>query len=111
MEEDPKNRPDGILFRKGQTEIKSATDKILHKGIYPEEKIFAALEKALAFLGDGRIEGLYRICLFHYLLEYIHPFYDGNGRLGRFVVSESKKIFKNITKPLTRVTIHETGAT
>ena len=88
MEEAPQNRPDGILFRKGQTEIKSATDKILHKGIYPEEKIFAALEKALAFLGDGRIESLYRICLFHYLLEYIHPFYDGNGRLGRFVVSE-----------------------
>ena len=58
MEEDPKNRPDGILFRKGQTEIKSATDKILHKGIYPEEKIFAALEKALAFLGDGRAAGL-----------------------------------------------------
>lgn len=88
MEEDPKNRPDGVLFRKGQTEIKSAADKVLHKGIYPEEKIISAVEKALAFLGDERIEGLYRICLFHYLLEYIHPFYDGNGRLGRFVVSE-----------------------
>ena len=88
MEEDPKNRPDGIIFRKDQTEVKSATDRVIHKGIYPEEKIISAVEKALAFLDDESIEGLYRICLFHYLLEYIHPFYDGNGRLGRFVVSE-----------------------
>ncbi len=88
MEEDPKNRPDGVIFRKDQTEVKSAADKVIHKGVYPEENIIAAVEKALAFLGDESVEGLYRICLFHYLLEYIHPFYDGNGRLGRFIVSE-----------------------
>lgn len=88
MEEDPKNRPDGVIFRKDQTAVRSATDKVIHNGIYPEEKIIEAVQKALDFLGDEAIEGLYRICLFHYLLEYIHPFYDGNGRLGRFVVSE-----------------------
>lgn len=88
MEEDPKNQPDGVIFRKDQTAVRSATDKVIHNGIYPEEKIIEAVQKALDFLGDEAIEGLYRICLFHYLLEYIHPFYDGNGRLGRFVVSE-----------------------
>lgn len=88
LAEDPKNAPDGVLFRKDQAEVKNGADKVIHKGVYPEEAILDAMEKALTVLGDDRIDGLYRVCLFHYLLEYIHPFYDGNGRLGRFIVSE-----------------------
>ena len=45
------------------------------------------MEQALAFLQDDSCEVLYRIAIFHYLLEYIHPFYDGNGRVGRFLCS------------------------
>ena len=60
---------------------------MIHKGLYPESKIMDAMEKALDFLGDNSIEHLFRICVFHYLIEYIHPFYDGNGRLGRFILS------------------------
>lgn len=86
--EDPKHRPDGKWFRKDLTEIKNGVGRVIHRGLYPEEAIIASMEKALAFLRDASVEGLYRICLFHYLLEYIHPFYDGNGRLGRFIVSE-----------------------
>ena len=86
--EDPKNLPDGTLFRKDQAEVKNSADKVIHKGIYPEKNIIAAVESALRFLQDDNVESLYRISLFHYLIEYIHPFYDGNGRLGRFIVSE-----------------------
>lgn len=85
--EDPNNMPDGEIFRKDMAEVKSATDKVVHKGVYPEHAIISEMEKALAFLHDDRIDPLYRICIFHYLLEYIHPFYDGNGRLGRFIAS------------------------
>lgn len=85
--ENPNNRPDGKIFRKDMAEVKSATDKVVHKGVYPEKAIIHEMEKALAFLQNDSIEALYRICIFHYLLEYIHPFYDGNGRLGRFIVS------------------------
>lgn len=85
--EDEDNRPDGKLFRKDQTTVRSATDKIIHAGLTPERRIIEAMEKALAFLHDESVEMLYRICLFHYMIEYIHPFYDGNGRLGRFIVS------------------------
>lgn len=87
VNENPKNRPDGQLFRKDMTEIKTVTEKVKHKGAYPESAIIDGVEKALAFLNDKSIEPLYRICIFHYLLEYIHPFYDGNGRLGRFILS------------------------
>ena len=45
------------------------------------------MKSALSFLNNNRIDKLYTSCLFHYMLEYIHPFYDGNGRLGRFIFS------------------------
>lgn len=85
--EDPGNAPDGKIFRKDQTTIRSATDRVIHEGLMPETRIITSMEKALAFLNDASVESLYRICIFHYMMEYIHPFYDGNGRLGRFIVS------------------------
>ena len=81
--------PDGKLFRKDPVEIYNAAGKSIHTGVCPEEKIIEDLGKALSFLHDDSVHELYRTCLFHYLFEYIHPFYDGNGRLGRFLVSYS----------------------
>ena len=81
--------PDGELFRKDPVNVYNLAGKPIHTGIYPESKIFETMEKALRFYHDDTINELYRTCLFHYLLEYIHPFYDGNGRLGRFLVSYS----------------------
>lgn len=83
----PKNIPDGKIFRKDMTEISGAAGQVIHRGAYPEEKLIAQMEKALQFLHDENHEPLYRICLFHYLFEYLHPFYDGNGRIGRFIFS------------------------
>ena len=85
--DDPDSMPDGEIFRKGQTELYSEAGKIIHRGKYPEKEIITAMEKALGFLNDERVLPLYRLCIFHYLLEYVHPFYDGNGRLGRFILS------------------------
>ena len=85
--ENPRNRPDGKLFRKDITSVYSVTDREVHRGVYPEAAIIESIKKALSFLNDTSVEQLYRISVFHYLLEYIHPFYDGNGRLGRFIVS------------------------
>ena len=85
--EDPNNKPDGVLFRKDSVSVHSETDKVIHTGLTPESKIIEAMEQALNFLNDESVEKLFRICLFHYLIEYIHPFYDGNGRLGRFILS------------------------
>ena len=102
--ENKNNAPDGKIFRKEQTAIHSATDKVIHEGITPESKIISYMEKALAFLHDDNIEELYRICLFHYLIEYIHPFYDGNGRLGRFILSYS---ISNALEPLLSYRISE----
>ncbi len=105
LAENPQNKPDGEIFRKDMTAIHSATDKVLHKGLYPEREIIAAMEKALAFLHDNSVDQLWRICIFHYLIEYIHPFYDGNGRLGRFILSYC---LSELLEPLLSYRISET---
>lgn len=87
ISENSANRPDGKIFRKEITSIYSPSQKVIHNGVYPEAKIIDSMNQALAFLHDDSIEELFRVCIFHYLIEYIHPFYDGNGRLGRFIFS------------------------
>ena len=46
------------------------------------------MDKALSILNDENIPLLVRVTIFHYLFGYIHPFYDGNGRLIRFITSQ-----------------------
>lgn len=87
MEEDPQNKPDGAIFRKGSESIYNAAGKAIHQGVYPEDKIIQCMEQALNFLNSNKTEQLFQICIFHYLFEYIHPFYDGNGRMGRLILS------------------------
>lgn len=87
VQENTDNRPDGKLFRKGQASVIDTFGDELHRGIFPEEKIIECMKKALDFLNDDSVQKLYTVSIFHYLFEYIHPFYDGNGRLGRFILS------------------------
>lgn len=81
------NAPDGIIFRKTPVEVITKTDKVLHTGLYPENKIIEAMNAALEILYNQDIPKLIRIAIFHYLFGYIHPFYDGNGRMSRFITS------------------------
>ncbi len=105
LHENPTNKPDGEIFRKEVVTVHSETDKVIHTGLTPESKIIESMTNALDFLNDDSVEGLFRICIFHYLIEYIHPFYDGNGRLGRFILSYG--ISKTLT-PLIAFRISET---
>ncbi|MGN0060434.1 MAG: Fic family protein [Coriobacteriales bacterium] len=60
---------------------------MVHSGVHPESLIIEDLEKSLRLLNDDTIEPLVRAAVFHYLFGYIHPFYDGNGRVNRFISS------------------------
>ena len=85
--ENENNKPDGKLFRKDCVSVNRSDDKIIHRGITPESKIIETLDIALNILNDESIDSILRISIFHYLFGYIHPFYDGNGRLNRFITS------------------------
>ena len=83
----PHNTPDGELFRKGPVQVIDGSGRTIHCGLAPESAIIAALEAGLAFLHDEAIPLLARIAVFHFLFGYAHPFYDGNGRISRFISS------------------------
>lgn len=83
----PDNLPDGEIFRKDSVDVLSASQKAIHKGLFPETRIIEVMSKALEILNDEKIDVIIRTAIYHYLFGYIHPFYDGNGRTSRFISS------------------------
>lgn len=57
-------------------------DKLVHMAP-PPSRVAQLIEDLLAWLGDSDWHPLIISCVFHYEFEFIHPFADGNGRMGR----------------------------
>lgn len=68
----------------------------------PAKRVPGLMKNLFAFLKkDQETSWLLKACIFHYELEFIHPFIDGNGRMGRFwqqlLLARENFIFKFIT--------------
>lgn len=85
--EDRLNISDGEIFRKDSVYIQNKTGKTIHTGINPESKIIETLTSCLDMLKNENYNKLVSIAVFHYMFGYVHPFYDGNGRVSRFISS------------------------
>ena len=68
-----RSRPFGVVDQEGH---------VLHFGTLPQYVPDLVME-LLDWVKDSDIHILIRSCVFHYELELIHPFADGNGRIGR----------------------------
>lgn len=86
IKEDPNDAPDGLYFRKSSVSVMKK-GRVIHEGIMPESALNSAMEQALKFLNDDDFDPLIRTSAFHYMFGYIHPFYNGNGRMTRFISS------------------------
>ena len=82
----PENKLDGVLFRKGRINISNGTTNI-HSGDPSERTIVEHINDLTKFMNRKDIPSLLKASIVHYYFEYIHPFYDGNGRFGRFLFS------------------------
>lgn len=87
------------LFRTRPVVIESNRGKILHEGVMPETAIKKMLEQMLALMHSEEIPEIYSALLSHFLFEYVHPFYDGNGRTGRYLLALS------LSTPLSQPTV------
>lgn len=68
-----RSRPVGVVDKEGN---------VLHLGTLPQY-VPALMEELMQWTENSPLPVLIKSCVFHYEFEVIHPFADGNGRLGR----------------------------
>lgn len=84
------------VFRSGQVGVVDNSGNILHFGTLPQY-VPQLIEELLNWTKNNDTHPLITGCVFHYEFELIHPFADGNGRLGRLwhtlLLSKWKPLF------------------
>ena len=90
--------PDAGCYRKSGVGVMSG-DKVVHMA--PQaERVPQLMSDLLGWLKETELPPLIASCIFHYEFEFIHPFTDGNGRLGRLwqtlILSKWQKLFVNL---------------
>lgn len=94
--------PDGLMFRKQGVGVRDTSkEKWVHRNEYSEYEIVDFLNKMLNFISHYEAPVLLKILASHFMFEYLHPFYDGNGRLGRYIIA---KLLKDNLEHVTALT-------
>lgn len=83
----PGDRPDGELFRTQGVEIQGNHGEVVHSGVDGEGRINVMLAEMMRIAETDSMPSVLAAIAAHFLFEYIHPFYDGNGRTGRYLLA------------------------
>jgi Fic family protein len=75
--------PDAGRYRKGSIGV--FHDKQLIFMAPPAQRVASLMNDLWSYMKHSLDHILIRSCVFHYEFEFIHPFSDGNGRMGRFL--------------------------
>ena len=59
-----------------------AGKELIHAGTLPQY-VPDLIQELFTWLKESQLHPLIKSCIFHYEFEFIHPFADGNGRVGR----------------------------
>ena len=74
------------MYRDGEVAVlNTLQEKKIHRGIAPE-KIEEKMEQLFSFIQqDSDLDDLTKAAAIHFYIGYIHPYFDGNGRMARLV--------------------------
>jgi Fic family protein len=94
---------DGILpsagkYRTGGVGILKGS-KVAHVAP-PASRVHGLMKELFTYLKGDKDPALIKSCVFHYEMEFIHPFEDGNGRMGRLwqtvLLKETNAVFSQL---------------
>ena len=81
-------------FRSGNVGVYAGTE-LIHAGA-PSKYVPDLIRQLFSWLKESKFHPLVKSCIFHYEFEFIHPFQDGNGRMGRLWQSLILQKWKDI---------------
>lgn len=84
-------------FRSGDVGVYDSAGNVVHIGARPQF-VYSLIQELFEWAEVDTTPGLIKSCAVHFEVEMIHPFSDGNGRLGRLwqnlILSKWQKIFE-----------------
>lgn len=90
--------PSAGRFRTGEVGIVKGP-KLAHVAP-PASRVSGLMKELFVYLKKDKDPPIIKSCVFHYEMEFIHPFADGNGRMGRLwqtlVLKEHNNLFSTL---------------